>query len=145
MGGLVSVVLVGGVVAYLMYQNINKVTTGIEKRSSKGYEFFSNLAGAAIEFIKDIKRDLNGKNEKPTFMVKDEANKEKVLKDLDDFIRKLAFYETVLAKKKAPEEIEEELAHIFISFDEFIKENFKNGEEEADKIRQSLHQIYKNR
>jgi len=145
MGGLVSVVLVGGVVAYLMYQNINKVTTNIEKRSSKGYEFFANLAGAAIEYIKDIKRDINGKNEDPTFVVLEDKDKEKVLKELDDFIRKLAFYETVLAKKKEPEEIEEEMATIFISFDDFIRENFKDGNSLADKIKESLHKIYKNR
>jgi len=143
MGGLVSVVLVGGVVAYLMYQNINKVTTNIEKKSSKGYEFFANLAGAAIEYIKDIKRDINGKNENPTFIVT--TDKEKVLKELDDFIRKLAFYETVLAKKKEPEEIEEELATIFINFDEFIKENFENGDSLAESLRESLHKIYQNR
>jgi len=41
MGGLVSVVLVGGVVAYLMYQNVNRVTQNIEKKSSKGYDFLA--------------------------------------------------------------------------------------------------------
>jgi len=143
MGGLVSVVLVGGVVAYLMYQNINKVTTNIEKKSSKGYEFFANLAGAAIEYIKDIKRDINGKNENPDFIVSTES--EKVLKDLDDYIRKLAFYETVLAKKKEPQEIEEELAVIFMSFDNFIRENFQDGDSLAESLKESLHKIYQNR
>jgi hypothetical protein len=145
MGGLVSVVLVGGVVAYLMYQNINNITANIEKRSSKGYEFFANLAGAAIEFIKDIKRDINGKSETPEFFLKDDSNKENILKELDDFIRKLAFYETVLAKKKEIDDIESEIAEIFISFDEFIKKNFKDGDLQADKIRESLHKIYQNR
>jgi len=145
MGGLVSVVLVGGVVAYLMYQNINKVTANVEKKSSKGYEFFANLAGAAIEYIKDIKRDIIGKNENPEFILVNKENQEKVLKELDDFIRKLAFYETILAKKKEMEDIEQEMAEIFINFDTFIKENFVNGEEKADNIRESLHKIYQNR
>ena len=92
MGGLIGVVVVGGIVAYIMYQNINKVTQNIEKKSDKGYDFFANLAGAAIEYIKDIKRDINGKNENPSFIVKNDKEKDKVLKDLDDFIRKLAFY-----------------------------------------------------
>ena len=143
MGGLIGVVVVGGVVAYIMYQNINKVTQNIEKKSDKGYEFFANLAGAAIEYIKDIKRDINGKNENPTFVAKND--KEQVMKDLDDFIRKLAFYETILAKKKDVETIEEEMAEIFINFDEFIKNNFENGEKLADKIRNSLKEIYQNR
>ncbi len=145
MGGLVSVVLVGGMVAYLMYQNVNKVTKNIERKSSKGYEFFANLAGAAIEYIKDIKRDINGKNENPHFKVKAEKESEKVLKELDDFIRKLAFYETVLAKKKDTDDIEKEMAEIFINFDSFITENFENGEEKADEIRESLKKIYQNR
>ena len=145
MGGLVSVVLVGGVVAYLMYQNINNVTAKIEKKSSKGYDFFANLAGAAIEFIKDMKRDINGKNENPEFLLLIEDDKERVLKELDDFIRKLAFYETVLAKKKEIDEIEGEIAEVFIKFDEFIKVNFKDGEAKADSIRESLHKIYQNR
>ena len=143
MGGLIGVVVVGGVVAYIMYQNINKVTSTIEKKSDKGYEFFANLAGAAIEYIKDIKRDLNGKNENPTFIATND--KEKVLKELDDFIRKLAFYETVLAKKKDTDVIEEEMTEIFLNFDEFIRENFENGDKKADEIRESLKKIYQNR
>ena len=145
MGGLVSVVLVGGMVAYLMYQNVNKVTKNIEKKSSKGYEFFANLAGAAIEYIKDIKRDINGKNENPDFKLKAEKESNKVLKELDDFIRKLAFYETVLAKKKDTDDIEKEMAEIFIKFDSFITENFEDGDKKADEIRESLKKIYQNR
>jgi hypothetical protein len=145
MGGLVSVVLVGGVVAYLMYQNISQVTSKIEKKSSKDYEFFANLAGAMIEFIKDIKRDINGKNENPEFLLQEKLQKEKILKDLDDFIRKLAFYETVLVKKKDIDDVESEIAEIFINFDEFIKTSFKDGEIKAENIRESLHKIYKNR
>ena len=145
MGGLVSVVLVGGFVAYLMYQNIDKVTTNIEKKSDKGYQFFANLAGAAIEYIKDIKRDLNGKNENPKFIASDDANHDKVLKDLDDFIRELAFYETVLAKKKDIDDIDSEMAKIFVKFDEFVSKNFVDGEKKADEIRESLKKIYQNR
>ena len=145
MGGLIGVVVVGGIVAYIMYQNINKVTQNIEKKSDKGYDFFANLAGAAIEYIKDIKRDINGKNENPSFIVKSDKEKDSVLKGLDDFIRKLAFYETVLAKKKDIETIEEEIAKIFMEFDEFVANNFENGEELADKIRNSLKEIYQKR
>ena len=146
MGGLVSVVLVGGVVAYLMYQNISQVTSKIEKKSSKDYEFFANLAGAMIEFIKDIKRDINGKNENPEFLLQEKLQKEKILKDLDDFIRKLAFYETVLVKKKDIDDVESEIAEIFkkygswirISIDGYDNESYskyrgvKNGEFEKN-------------
>ncbi len=145
MGGLVSVVLVGSVIAYLMYQNINKVTANIEKKSPAGYEFFSNLSGAAIEYIKDIKRDLLDKRDKKEFFLKDGLDKEKILKELDDFIRKLAFYETVLARKKDIEEIESEIAEIFIEFDSYLSKNFKDGEVLAESLRKSLHQIYQNR
>ncbi len=145
MGGLIGVVVIGGVVAYIMYQNINKVTKTIEKKSEKGYEFFANLAGAATEYIKDIKRDINGKNENPSFVLKQEDKKEQILKELDDYIRKLAFFETVLAKKKDPEMIEEEMAEIFFNFDDFIRDNFIDGDIKADNIRESLKKIYQNR
>ncbi len=145
MGGLIGVVVIGGVVAYIMYQNINKVTKTIEKKSEKGYEFFANLAGAAIEYIKDIKRDINGKNENPSFVLKQEDKKEQILKELDDYIRKLAFFETVLAKKKDPEMIEEEMTEIFLNFDDFIRDNFIDGDIKADNIRESLKKIYQNR
>ncbi len=145
MGGLIGVVVIGGVVAYIMYQNINKVTKTIEKKSEKGYEFFANLAGAAIEYIKDIKRDINGKNENPSFVLKQEDKKEQILKELDDYIRKLAFFETVLAKKKDPEMIEEEMTEIFLNFDDFIRDNFVDGDTKADNIRESLKKIYQNR
>jgi len=145
MGGLVSVVLVGSFIAFLMYQNINNVTAKIEKKGSKGYEFFAKLSGAMIEYIKDIKRDINKKREKIEFFLIDEDKKEKVLAELDDFIRKLAFYETVLAQKKEINEIESEIAEIFIKFDSFIKENFKDGEQKANSIKESLKKIYQNR
>jgi len=145
MGGLVSVVLVGSFIAFLMYQNINSVTAKIEKKGSKGYEFFAKLSGAMIEYIKDIKRDINKKRENIEFFLIDEEKKEKVLAELDDFIRKLAFYETVLAQKKDIDEIESEIAEIFIKFDTFIKENFKDGEQKANSIKESLKKIYQNR
>ena len=143
MGGLVSIVLVGSVVAYIMYQNINNVTKNIEKKSPKAYDFFATLAGSAIEYIKDIKRDINGKRENPEFFVTIE--KEKALSELDDFIRKLTFYETALARRKSTEEIEKEIAEIFIQFDEFLSKSFKDGEQKADNLRESLQKIYKNR
>ena len=143
MGGLVSVVLVGSVVAYIMYQNINSVTKNIEKKSPKAYDFFANLAGAAIEYIKDIKRDLNNKRENPEFFAI--IDKEKALNELDDYIRKLAFYETVLAKKKSIEEVESEIAEVFINFDEFLSKSFKDGELKAKNLRESLQKIYQNR
>jgi len=96
-----------------------------------------------IEYIKDIKRDLNGKTQEPTFIATNDI--EKTLKDLDDFIRKLAFYETVLAKKKEIDEVEAEVAQIFIDFDAFVTENFVDGSKKADEIRQSLSKIYQNR
>jgi len=145
MGGLVSVVLVGGFVAFLMYQNINNVTAKIEKKGSKGYDFFAKLSGAMIEYIKDIKRDINKKRQITEFYLIDEDKKEKVLANLDDFIRKLAFYETVLAQKKDIEEIEKEIAEVFIEFDTFVKENFKDGEQKANSIKESLKKIYQNR
>ncbi len=143
MGGLVSVVLVGSFVAFIMYQNISNVTAKIEKRGSKGYDFFANLSSAMIEYIKDIKRDINGKRETPEFFVIKE--KDTALKELDDYIRKLAFYETILAKKKDIEVIEKEIASIFISFDKYISENFEDGIKKAEQIKQSLHKIYQNR
>ncbi len=143
MGGLVSVVLVGSVVAYIMYQNINSVTKNIEKKSPKVYDFFASLAGAAIEYIKDIKRDLNNKRENPEFFATIE--KDEALKELDDYIRKLAFYETVLAKKKTVEDIEKEIAEVFINFDSFLSRSFKDGEKKAENLRESLQKIYQNR
>ncbi len=143
MGGLVSVVLVGSVVAYIMYQNINTVTKNIEKKSPKAYDFFATLAGAAIEYIKDIKRDLNGKREKQEFFATIE--KEKALSQLDDFIRKLAFYETVLAKKKSIDDVEKEIAEVFINFDSFLSKSFQDGEKKAESLKLSLQKIYQNR
>ena len=130
-------------VVFIMYNNINNITNNIEKTSARGYDFFAKLAGAAIEYIKEVKRDINGTNTTPEFILVGE-DRTKPLKDLDDYIRKLAFYETVLAKKKKTTDIESEIADIFISFDGYIKENFKSGEKLADNLKESLGKIYQN-
>lgn len=144
MGSMATLLLVGAAVAFIVHKNISNITDKIDQTSSKGYDFFANLSGAAIEFIKDIKRDINGKNETPSFvLVNSESNKP--LKELDDYIRKLAFYETVLAKRKDTKVIEGEIADIFISFDNYIKSNFNNGESLANNLKDSLGKIYKNK
>jgi methyl-accepting chemotaxis protein len=141
---IVALILVGIAVIFVMYNNINKITQKIESGSSRGYEFFASLAGAAIEYIKDIKRDIKGVNETPEFVLVN-SDSTKPLKDLDDYIRKLAFYETVLAKKKDTKDIESEIADIFISFDSYIKNNFQSGDTLASNLKESLGKIYQNR
>jgi len=144
MGSMATLLLVGAAVAFMVHKNINNITNKIDQTSSKGYDFFANLAGAAIEFIKDIKRDINGKNESPAFILVNSEN-DKPLKELDDYIRKLAFYETVLAKRKDTKTIEGEIADIFISFDSYIKSTFNNGDTLANNLKDSLGKIYKNK
>ncbi|HIO90297.1 MAG TPA: hypothetical protein EYG69_00845 [Campylobacterales bacterium] len=144
MGSMATLLVVGAIMTFIVYRNISNITQKIDQTSSKGYDFFANLAGAAIEFIKDIKRDINGKNETPSFVLINSEN-QKPLKELDDYIRKLAFYETVLAKRKDTKDIEGEIADIFISFDSYIKSTFNNGESLANNLRDSLGKIYKSR
>ena len=141
---VLSVLLVGSIITYLMYQNINKVTSSLEISKSGSFEAYAAFAAAITEHIRKIKNDIDEDNnsEYPKFQPKPQCDRKKTVRELLDLIRKTALYETVMAKRKSAKEVEAELGKILSRLDSVIKDNCIDGETVANEVRDALYAEY---
>jgi hypothetical protein len=142
---VISVVFVGGLVTYFMYLNINKVTQNLDANKKGSFESYASFSAKIQEYIRTVKRDLDDdmECEEPRYCKNETCNSKKVTKELVDLIRKSSFYETMLAKRKDPKEVETGLMNILTEFDEIVRSNCINGDMLADELQDMLSQDYK--
>ena len=142
---VVSVVFVGGLVTYSMYLNINKVTQNLDNNKTGSFESYASFSAKIQEYIRVVKRDLDDDMEcdEPRYCKNESCDSKRVTKDLADLIRKSSFYETMLAKRKDPKEVEAGLMDILIKFDEIVRANCIDGDLLADELQDMLSQDYK--
>ena len=141
---LVSAIVAGSIVTYLMYKNINKISKKLDVSSKGGFESYAAFSAKIQERIRKIKKDIDDdlSSDNPKYFLHDNSDQKVIVKDLTNFIRELAFYETVLAKKKSAKEIEDGLFKILSKLDETIRGDFKDGESLADELREDFHKEY---
>jgi hypothetical protein len=139
-----SVVLVGSVVTYFMYQNINKVTEAIEEKTKDNSAGYAHFSIKIQEYIRALKKDLDDdiECENPRFCKNEACDDKKVLRELNELIRKASFYETVLAKKKPRREVEADFVEILERLEKVVSQNCINGSKEAEKLKEELFQEY---
>ncbi len=144
MNNLIPVLIIVAIVVFFMYQNINKITANIDMIDNNSFEMYAKYVRIIEKYIKEIQEiiDKNSVLNDEKYILVNQDKKEDVNDKLFDIIRKLAFFETVQAKKKDKKEIESQLFDILISLDGIIKENFKNGESLADELRENLKKEY---
>ncbi len=141
---VLSVLLVGSVVTYLMYQNINKVTSSLEIGKNSSFESYAAFAAAITDHIRKIKNDIDKDIDSsyPRFCPKEDCDTKKTVGELLDLIRKTSLYETVMAKRKTSKEVESELGKILGELDEIIKKSCIDGERLAQEVKDSLYKEY---
>lgn len=141
---VLSVLLVGSIVTFFMYQNINKITSNLALDKSGTFEEYAAFAAKVSEHIRKVKNDLDKDItcSDPVFCPKEECDTEKSVKDLLDLLRSSAFFETVMAKRKTPKEVEAAMADILQKLDEIIRKSCVNGDELADAVRDRLYEEY---
>jgi len=141
---VLSVVLVGSIVTYLMYQNINKVTSKLELSKTGTFEAYAQFASTITDHIRKVKNDLDKDIESndPIFRLNQTCDSKKTVSDLLDLIRKTALYETVMAKRKPAKEVESELGKILSALDAIIRSSCENGDVLADEVKERLYQEY---
>jgi hypothetical protein len=128
-----------------MYLNINKVTQNLDANKKGSFESYASFSAKIQEYIRTVKRDLDDdmECEEPRYCKNETCNSKKVTKELVDLIRKSSFYETMLAKRKDPKEVETGLMNILTEFDEIVRSNCINGDMLADELQDMLSQDYK--
>jgi len=114
-----SVLLVGSLVTFLMYQNINKVTQKIEENSKDNSPRYAIFASKIIQKIREVKRDLDSdmECENPKLCKNETCDEKTIIKELNSLIRRASLYEGNLAKGKKRREIESDLADILMKFE----------------------------
>ncbi len=139
-----SVLLVGSIITFLMYQNINKVTKKIEENAKDNSPRYAIFASKIIDKIREVKRDLDSdmECENPKLCKNDTCDENKIIKELNNLIRRASLYEGRLAKGKRRREIESDLADILMNFENIIKDSCINGSVEASKIKYELQNEY---
>ncbi len=142
---VVSVVFVGGLVTYFMYLNINKVTQNLDDNKTGSFESYASFSAKIQEYIRVVKRDLDDdmECEDPRYCKNESCDSKQVTKDLADLIRKSSFYETMLAKRKDPKEVEAGLMDILTQFDEIVRTKCIDGDMLADELQDMLSEDYK--
>ncbi len=137
---VMSVVFVGGLVTYFMYLNINKVTQNLEETKKGSFESYATFSAKIQEYIRAVKKDLDDDIDcdAPKYCNNETCDSKKVTKELADLIRKSSFYETMLAKRKDPKEVEAGLMKILTQFDEIVRSNCIDGDILADELQDML-------
>ncbi len=142
---LLSAVLVGSIMSFLVYRNLSKITQGIDETSNKGnFNSYADFSVKIQEHIRQVKKDLDDDldSSDPKYIKNDNCNTKQVTKELNDLIRKASFYETVLSKSKSKEEIEAGFIEILTKLEEIIKTNCVDGEEKAEELKEEFFKYY---
>jgi len=139
-----SVLLVGSVVTFFMYQNINKVTQAIDDKTKDNSSSYARFSVKIQDYIRALKKDLDPDTDSsnPRFSANETCDDMRVMRELNELIRKASFYETVLAKKKSKREAEADFVEILESLDQIIATNCVNGNEEAEKLKAEIFEEY---
>jgi hypothetical protein len=139
-----SVVLVGSVITFFMYQNINKVTAAIDEKTRDNSPAYAKFAVKIQEVIRGLKKDLDEDIEcsDPRFCKNDSCDEKVVMRELNELIRKASFYETALAKNKKRKEADAEFIEILQRLEAVIETNCLHGAQEAEKIKDELFAEY---
>ncbi len=135
----IPAIFISVIVAFILIKNIKSITEKMDIEALNPNANYASFSAHIQEYIRDMKREIN-KEEKSDviFALKEGKNIEKAQERLSDFIRKLVFFETSMARNKTKEQIESELAQILFDLDAFVRENIENGELIAEKMREDL-------
>ena len=142
---LLSAVLVGSIMSFLVYRNLSKITQTIDEKSNKGnFNSYADFSVKIQEHIRQVKKDLDDDldSSEPEYIRNDSCNTKETTKVLNDLIRKASFYETVLSKSKSQEEIETGFIEILSKLEEIIKTNCVDGEEKAEQLKEEFFKHY---
>ncbi|MDD2385071.1 MAG: hypothetical protein PHN18_12840 [Sulfurospirillaceae bacterium] len=142
---IIPALMILGFVAIIMSKQINRVTKNLDnKQSSTGYSSYAKFSAVIQDEIREIKNQIDSSKiiENRHYILLEGKNESALLEILSDYIRKLVFFETLMAKQKSAQEIEADLFEILSGMELFLKENCVDGEMLADALRERLLNAY---
>ncbi|MDD3323910.1 MAG: hypothetical protein PHN38_02140 [Sulfurospirillaceae bacterium] len=143
---LFPVLFIAFVVGMILVKQIKKITQSIDLTSNSSFELYANFSAVIQDHIKEIKNSIKSseKRDENPFRLLDGKDEAEVMDKLSDIMRKLVFFETLMAKQKSNQEVEADLFEVLNTLETCINENFEDGENVADKLRETLLEAYQN-
>jgi len=141
MDQLFPVIFVVAMIAFILSKQIKHITGNLDiKGDVSSFDKYSKFSVSIQNHIRAIKLDIDSEKqiESPRYILLENTNEEDSIELLSDYLRKLVFFETLLAKKKTSDEIEAELFSILSQLDTFLKDRCVDGEQLADELRDNL-------
>ncbi|MBE0490884.1 MAG: hypothetical protein IBX44_01380 [Sulfurospirillum sp.] len=141
MDQFILVIFVGLFIAFILMKQIKHFTDRLPADTQKGdFQKYANFSVAVQNMVRTIKNDIDSakESENPRFILLEPLDEKESLEELADFLRKLVFFETLLAKNKSAKEIEAELFAILADLDTFVRERCQDGEKLADELKDLL-------
>ncbi len=142
---LFPVLFVAALIAFLLMKQIGHITNNLDQKGdTNSFDKYSKFSVIIQNHIRAIKLDIDSSKQiqNPRYILLNKDDEEESIEKLSDFLRKLVFFETLLAKKKTSTEIESELFGILSQLDEFIKESCEEGETLAEELKNNLFSEY---
>lgn len=141
---LIPVLMIVGFVVFIMSKQINRVTRNIADNEVSSHEGYSRFSVTVQEEIRAIKNGLDSSktNQDSPYKLLEGKDEALALETLSNYIRKLVFFETMMAKQKSPDEIEADLFEILNGVEQFLIENCEDGEKLSEELRERLLAAY---
>lgn len=142
---LLPVLMIVMMVAFVLAKQIGKITTKLDTFSkTESYERYAKFSSIIQEEVREIKQSIDSsKNlEERPYVLLEGKDEGEALELLSDNIRKLVFFETLMAKQKSVREIEAELFDVLNGLENFLKEFCVDGEALSDALRERLLEAY---
>ena len=142
---IIPALMILAFVAIVMSKQISRVTKNLDyQEPSNSYSGYAKFSAVIQDEIREIKNHIDSSKtiEERHYVLVDGKNELALLETLSDYIRKLVFFETMMAKQKSSKEIEADLFEILNGVETFLKENCVDGEVKAEALRDRLLSAY---
>ena len=143
---LIPVLVVAGMVGFVLMKQIGKITAKLDSVSNEdSYNRYAQFSSIIQEHVRAIKQSLDSSKtveEERPYQLREGKDEAEALEILSDYIRKLVFFETLMAKQKNAQEIEAELFEILNGLEIFLKEYCQKGEDLSENLREALMKAY---
>lgn len=142
---LIPVLMIVAMVAFVLIKQIGKLTTKLDTFSQESsFELYAKFSAVIQEHVREIKQSLDStkENDARPFQLLEGKNEAEALELLSNFIRKLVFFETLMAKQKSSKEIEADLFELLSNLEDFLKTYCVDGEALSERLRESLLEAY---
>lgn len=142
---LLPVLMIVAMVAFILAKQIGKITKKLDTFSNDvSFDRYAKFSSIIQDEVREIKQNIDSSKsiDERLYLLLEGKDEREALEILSDFIRKLVFFETLMAKQKSANEIEAELFEVLNGLESFLKEYCVDGEALSDALRERLLESY---